>query len=563
MIGKVIEGRYAGANICKLPDKNVLYIETDDGERIALSKKNVVSITDATDQYPSYGIKVMMVMWNDYETSIYQIGHSVKPEVQVNEKTQPAKLQSFAERPVRKKKRTSLIAVLALVCVLVALAIACYFLLQPSSTKDQNETAEVQSTEQSESIETAALQNSESPETVKTVTPEELAYAEAEKLLAAGKTTEAAVAFGKLGNYSDARERSLNLWHSFRIRKTIAEGNSDLYEKVFLGIKEDGTVISQGVNLHGECAVDDWSNIIEVYTNGYISFGLRKDGTIAMSDVSKYLQTDKGLIFDARKKISTVQTWTNIETLYVTEENDREIWGLTTDGRVYYAGYPETKSYLPEISTWTDIVEFYDYSRGTEWDEAENRMVLIENYLGLRTDGTVVHAGEDKNLKRAVESWHDIVKIKQVDIGFVVGWMSDGTIVSYGGPSTLNQEDFLDTVDIVGNSWKGYALLKHDGTVTTYPGSNYSFKEAGNWTDIQAIYCYFHLIGITSDGTVLTERGTDYQKFRPKSGEWTNIADVYADDISIGLRNDGTICVSEERYVYPLKDWSGIRLPGH
>ena len=70
MIGKVIEGRYTGASVNKLPDKNFLFIETEDGERIALSKKNIVSITDVTDQYPSYGKKVMMVMWNDYETSI-------------------------------------------------------------------------------------------------------------------------------------------------------------------------------------------------------------------------------------------------------------------------------------------------------------------------------------------------------------------------------------------------------------------------------------------------------------------------------------------------------------
>lgn len=72
MIGKVIEGRYEGAHICKLPDKNLLFIETEDGERIALSKKNAISIDDITDHYPSMGRKVMMVMWNDFETSVLQ-----------------------------------------------------------------------------------------------------------------------------------------------------------------------------------------------------------------------------------------------------------------------------------------------------------------------------------------------------------------------------------------------------------------------------------------------------------------------------------------------------------
>lgn len=76
MVGKVIEGRYAGASVNKLPDRNVLFIQTEDGTKIALSKSNAISIDDVTDQYPSYGRKVMMVMWNDFETSIIQLGLS-------------------------------------------------------------------------------------------------------------------------------------------------------------------------------------------------------------------------------------------------------------------------------------------------------------------------------------------------------------------------------------------------------------------------------------------------------------------------------------------------------
>ena len=37
MIGKVIEGHYKGASVNKLPDKNVLFIQTEDGTKIALS----------------------------------------------------------------------------------------------------------------------------------------------------------------------------------------------------------------------------------------------------------------------------------------------------------------------------------------------------------------------------------------------------------------------------------------------------------------------------------------------------------------------------------------------
>lgn len=72
MIGKVIEGRYAGASVHKLSDKNVFFVQTEDGRKVALSKSNAISIEDVSEQYPSYGNKVMMVVWNDYESSILQ-----------------------------------------------------------------------------------------------------------------------------------------------------------------------------------------------------------------------------------------------------------------------------------------------------------------------------------------------------------------------------------------------------------------------------------------------------------------------------------------------------------
>ena len=74
MNGKVIEGKYAGANVNKVPDKNLLFIQTEDGNKIPLSKSNDISIDDITDQYVSNARKTIMVLWNDFETSIIQLG---------------------------------------------------------------------------------------------------------------------------------------------------------------------------------------------------------------------------------------------------------------------------------------------------------------------------------------------------------------------------------------------------------------------------------------------------------------------------------------------------------
>lgn len=86
MIGKIIEGRYVGSEVHKHPERNVLYIQTQEGQKVALSKNNIISMDDVSSQYPLVGSKTMMVMWNDFEISILQFGNvtnnAVKEHVQ-------------------------------------------------------------------------------------------------------------------------------------------------------------------------------------------------------------------------------------------------------------------------------------------------------------------------------------------------------------------------------------------------------------------------------------------------------------------------------------------------
>ena len=74
MIGTVLEGRHAGCAVYRLSEQNLLYIQAKDGTQVALSKKNVITIDDVTDRYPDYGKKVIMVMWEDFETSLIRLG---------------------------------------------------------------------------------------------------------------------------------------------------------------------------------------------------------------------------------------------------------------------------------------------------------------------------------------------------------------------------------------------------------------------------------------------------------------------------------------------------------
>lgn len=545
MVGKIIEGRYVGSEVHQFPGRNVLYIRTPEGQEIPLSKNNIISMDDVSSQYQSIGTKVIMVMWNNFEISILNFGN-VSDEI-FKEPVQEVVNQPPETHPMKKTRKNreqqKRFLLVSIICILAIFLVVCIGLIV--FLFDRQESAAPQDT-----VFTVSIQPP---------TAEELAYKEAEKLLRDGETAKAAIAFGKLGNYMDARTRSFNLWSSLRRRSVIASAHSGRDQKVFLGIKNDGTVVALGTNQNGECAVQHWKNIVEVYSDGYVSCGLRKDGSIVLSDVDKLVSTNQGKEF--QEKVETLQTWNNMEFLILEEENERDFWGLRRDGTVCFAGNWNNESVLEEVLSWTDIVGFYDCALGYFWEEGMESSLRLENYLGLRKDGTVVHAGENEELKQAVKSWTDIVKIRIVSPNqeFIIGWKSDGTIVTWGKPAIIPQEDLADAVDIVGSQWFGYAVLHKDGTVSTYPGSNDCFTEAANWQNVKEIYFDFHLMGLQEDGKVLTERGTEYQKYQPKSGEWTNIAQLYPYDISVGVRDDGTVCASEERYAYPLKSWTDIR----
>ena len=95
MSGKVVEGKYAGANVNKMPDKNLLFIQTEDGNKIPLSKSNVISIDDITEQYVSNARKTIMVLWNDFETSVIQLGiYEHTTTVPVEEKISNSKVST-------------------------------------------------------------------------------------------------------------------------------------------------------------------------------------------------------------------------------------------------------------------------------------------------------------------------------------------------------------------------------------------------------------------------------------------------------------------------------------
>lgn len=110
MIGKVAEGRYEGNYVHSFSDKRGLYIQTENGEKIAISKTNAISIDDVTKQYPSTAKRTIMVLWNDFETSIIQLVIQDQPQSTPNlhaesipKPTSSAPKQPISKQPAVKK----------------------------------------------------------------------------------------------------------------------------------------------------------------------------------------------------------------------------------------------------------------------------------------------------------------------------------------------------------------------------------------------------------------------------------------------------------------------------
>ena len=125
------------------------------------------------------------------------------------------------------------------------------------------------------------------------------------------------MAFGALGDFSDARERSFALWADIAERCVLAAG-----EHHSVGLRSDGTVAAAGMNFEGQCSVGDWTDIIAVSAGNMHTVGLRSDGTVVAVGNDHYGQCE-------------VDGWTDIVAIAA---GGTQTLGLRSDGTVAARG---------------------------------------------------------------------------------------------------------------------------------------------------------------------------------------------------------------------------------
>ncbi|WP_082989506.1 hypothetical protein [Christensenella intestinihominis] len=164
---------------------------------------------------------------------------------------------------------------------------------------------------------------------------------------------------------------------------------------------------------------------------------------------------------------------------------------------------------------------------------------------GLRKDGTVVAAGDNRYGQCDVGNWKDV---QQIAAGFAetTALFNDGTL----GTTNPERKKELETArDVVAIScdpvMESIAALKRDGTVEVFTQDDEMAREVKSWKDIKQISAGLNYIAaLTNEGTVLIAGGTEAGKRAGEGnvGHWTEIAYVAAGEYRTwGIKTDGTV----------------------
>jgi len=310
-------------------------------------------------------------------------------------------------------------------------------------------------------------------------------YNQAVALLDAGKTKEAAIAFGKLGDYKDAKARSFALWDQFAVRASVATGGDHM-----VALKSDGTVVAVGDNHDGQCDVSGWTDIIAVAASEWSTVGLKADGTVVV----------------AGKKAS--DCWMDLHDVVAIQAASSQIACIRADGTVVMPG--DNTFGQSNVAGWTDIIAIdMDFS----------------HTIGLKADGTVVIAGSKNGLDES--TWSDIVAVA-AGARHSVGLKADGTVVA-GGFTSEGQCDVGEWTDIVAICAAGGHTvgIKADGTVVAVGDHSDGQCDVSSWSGIVEIdaaggsICGDNTIGLKADGTAVAVGSNGDGQC--EVGNWTNI----------------------------------------
>lgn len=235
-----------------------------------------------------------------------------------------------------------------------------------------------------------------------------------------------------------------------------------------LGLKSDGTVVSTGYGGKGQRNTSEWKDIVAIHAGLFQSFGLKEDGTVVMTTESTSAYPIEG--------------WKDIVSIAGCGDY---LWGLTSEGDVY------VRSKSSPIYSGVKSIEC----------NAAYAVFVME-------DGTVVTDPFSEDYSRnytGIEAWTDVVDVDTLVYNHVIGLKSDGTVVAVG-QNKDGRCDVSEWTDIVAIATGSYHTvgLRSDGTVVATGNNGYGQCDVSDWRNIVAVYASDILtVGLKEDGTIV------------------------------------------------------------
>lgn len=313
-------------------------------------------------------------------------------------------------------------------------------------------------------------------------------------------------------------------------------------------LRTDGTVRVIGDNTYGQCNTTHWQNVVKIWVDRYVTFGLTKDGTVLATN-------------------GEYSDWTDVAKLFIHRDFDVDesikqypaVVALRTDGTILGSGYISDETNLNILKR--------DYSR---WTDIQNIVIdsvsKCDRIIGLKKDGSIEIAASQayeetkwpSNVKELVHDCNvDEETFAITEDGHVYYIGSDCTFMDIG----LKNIDSLNVA-----CFEGYlcGITKNRTAIGTqyyhiFDRYNYYEEILPDFYDIKTIAaCRANVIGLREDGAVVS---CDYRY--PKETAQVVCTDVskiveVADWCVVALQNDGTIlCISLSGLTMSPEDMGG------
>ena len=354
-----------------------------------------------------------------------------------------------------------------------------------------------------------------------------------------------ALSFMDAGQYEDAMQKFEEVGFDFKdsedkykeiiYNQAIDYMNSEKYDEAMQKFEEVGFDFKDSQEKYDEIELKAYNQAIDCMKAGKYSQAMKTFEKLGFDYKDSQEKYD-----EAKKKLKEYYQKSSRKSISTGEFHTV---GLKSNGTVVATGYNRDGSC--NVSGWGNIVSVSAGGYHT---------------VGLKSDGTVVAIGRNRYGQCDVSGWTDIVAIA-TGYEHTIGLKSDGTVVAVGDNSKgkCSVSGWTDIVAI-STSDSHTIGLKSDGTVVAVGNNKDGQCDISSWTDIVAIATGdSHTVGLKSDGTVVaTGNNSNYQC---NVWKWEDIVSVSANDYqSVGVKLDGTVFVagSNDYSQSDVSDWNNI-----